>query len=122
LVSRMKTGSIIIDVSIDRGGCFETSEVTNHNEPVYEKHDVIHYCVPNIPSRVSRTASYALSNVFSNLLIEMGRVGGFKNFVWEKEFVRESVYLYKGILTNDFIGEKFGVPSKDLDLIIASMF
>jgi alanine dehydrogenase len=122
MVQIMKPGSVIVDVSIDHGGCIETSEVTNHNDPVFEKHGVIHYCVPNIPSRVSRTASYALSNVFSNLLIEMGRVGGFKNFVWEKEYVRESVYLYKGILTNDFIGEKFGMTSKDLNLIIASMF
>jgi len=109
-------------VSIDHGGCIETSELTNHNDPIFEKYDVIHYCVPNIPSRVSRTASYALSNVFSNLLIEMGKIGGFKNYLWEKETVRDSVYMYKGLLTNDFLGEKFGVTSKDINLIIASMF
>lgn len=122
MVQLMKPGSVIVDVSIDHGGCIETSEITNHNDPVFEKYGVIHYCVPNIPSRVSRTASYALSNVFANLLIDIGKEGGFKNFLWEKEFVRESVYLYKGMLTNDYVGQKFGITSKDLNLIIASMF
>ncbi|MBI1183973.1 alanine dehydrogenase [bacterium] len=121
MVQTMKPGSVIVDVSIDHGGCVETSEVTNHNEPVFTKYDVIHYCVPNIPSRVSRTASYALSNVFANMLLEMGKSGGFKNYVWEKEYIRESVYLYGGLLTNDFIGEKFGLQSKDINLLIASM-
>lgn len=122
MVQGMKPGSVIVDVSIDHGGCIETSELTNHNKPIFEKFGVIHYGVPNIPSRVSRTASYALSNVFSNLIVDMGRAGGFKNYLWEKEYVRESVYLYKGMLTNDFLGTKYGIQAKNLNLIIASMF
>lgn len=65
MVKNMKTGSVVVDVSIDQGGCFETSELTNHNTPTFEKYGVTHYCVPNIPSRVARTASFALSNIFS---------------------------------------------------------
>lgn len=121
MVQSMKPGSVIVDVSIDHGGCVETSELTSHKDPVFTKYDVIHYCVPNIPSRVSRTASYALSNIFSNVLIEIGRSGGIKNYIWEKENVRQSIYLYKGMLTNDFIGEKFAIHSRDLNLLIASM-
>jgi len=121
MVQSMKAGSVIVDVSIDHGGCVETSELTNHNDPIFEKYDVIHYGVPNIPSRVSRTASYALSNVFSNLVVDIGRIGGFKNYLWEKDYVRESVYLYKGLLTNDFLGQRYGMQARDLNLIIASM-
>ena len=81
MVEGMKSGSVIVDVSIDQGGCFETSRITNHNEPTFLKHDVIHYCVPNIASRVSRTASFALSNIFSPILLEMGDNGGCKELI-----------------------------------------
>lgn len=122
MVQQMKPGSVIVDVSIDHGGCIETSELTTHNEPVMEKYGVIHYGVPNIPSRVSRTASYALSNVFSNMLLEIGNHGGLKNYVWEKDFVRESVYVYNGMLTNEFLGERFGMKTREIDLLLASSF
>ncbi|MBI3143047.1 MAG: alanine dehydrogenase [Bacteroidetes bacterium] len=121
MVMGMKPGSVIVDVSIDHGGCVETSEVTNHQSPVFEKHGVIHYCVTNIPSRVGRTASYALSNVYASFLLDIGRAGGVKNHIWEREYVRESVYLFQGMLTNDFLGEKFGIPVKDINLLIASL-
>jgi len=81
MVKSMKPGSVVVDVSIDQGGCFETSEITNHDKPTYLKHEVIHYCVPNIASRVSRTASIALSNIFSPILMEMGEVGGCKGLI-----------------------------------------
>jgi len=70
MIQSMKAGSVVIDLSIDQGGCFETSRVTNHIDPVFTKHGVIHYCVPNIASRVSRTASFALSNIFSPLILD----------------------------------------------------
>lgn len=122
MIEQMKQGSVVVDVSIDHGGCIETSELTSHKNPVFEKHGVIHYGVPNIPSKVSRTASYALSNITAHLLLEVAKVGGFKNYLWEKELVRESVYLYNGMLTNDFLGNKFGMKSREIDLIIASNF
>ena len=119
-VSRMKRDSVIIDVSIDQGGCFETSEVTNHTHPVFRKYDVIHYCVPNIASRVARTATYALTNIFAPILLEIGEHGGLKNVIWENAGVRNAVYIYNGHLTSKYIGERFSIPTKDLDLLIVS--
>jgi len=119
-VSRMKPNSVIIDVSIDQGGCFETSEVTNHTHPVFRKYDVIHYCVPNIASRVARTATYALTNIFTPILLDIGEHGSLKNMIWQKSGMRDAVYIYKGNLTNKHMGERFSIPSKDLDLLIVS--
>ena len=119
-VSRMKPNSVIIDVSIDQGGCFETSEVTNHTHPVFRKYDVTHYCVPNIASRVARTATYALTNIFAPILLEIGEQGGVKNLIWQKSGIREAVYIYQGNLTNKHIAERFSLQYKDLDLLIVS--
>lgn len=119
-VSKMKPNSVIIDVSIDQGGCFETSKVTNHTEPVFRKYDVIHYCVPNIASRVSRTATYALTNIFTPILLDIGEMGGLMNVVWDKPGIRNAVYLYQGQLTNADLAERFKLPHKDLDLLIVS--
>lgn len=119
-VSRMKPNSVIIDVSIDQGGCFETSEITNHTHPVFRKYDVIHYCVPNIASRVARTATYALTNIFTPILLDIGEHGGLKNVIWQKAGLRDAVYIYHGQLTNKHMGERFSIPCKDLDLLIVS--
>ncbi len=119
MVSEMKVGAVIVDVSIDQGGIFETSEVTNHSKPVYRKHGVIHYCVPNIPSRVSRTASYALSNMFSQILLNMGEEGGIEGLLRRDAGVRNGVYIYNGVLTNEFLAETFGLPYKDINLLMA---
>ncbi len=121
MVSEMKTGSVIIDVSIDQGGVFETSNVTNHTKPVFRKHGVIHYCVPNINSRVARTASYALSNIFSQVILNMGDEGGFDSIVRKDPGLRNGVYIYNGILTNQFLGEAFNLPFKDINLLMAAM-
>ena len=121
MVSEMKTGSVIIDVSIDQGGVFETSDVTNHTKPVFRKHGVIHYCVPNIPSRVVRTASYAFSNIFQQILMSMGDEGGFDSIVRKDAGVRNGVYVYNGILTNQYLGETFNLPFKDINLLMAAM-
>jgi len=93
IVAKMKPLSIIVDVCIDQGGCFETSELTSHNEPTFIKHDVIHYCVPNITSRVCRTASYALSNILTPLLLDIAEAGTIGNFIWENQPVRNGVYI-----------------------------
>jgi alanine dehydrogenase len=119
-VSKMKRDSVIIDVSIDQGGCFETSEITNHTHPVFRKYDVIHYCVPNIASRVARTATYALTNIFAPILLDIGEQGGLKNVIWQNAGVRNAVYIYQGHLTSKYIGERFSIPTKDLDLLFVS--
>jgi len=120
MVTRMKAGAVIVDVSIDQGGCFETSEVTTHTNPTVIKHDVIHYGVPNIPSRVARTASYALSNIFTPILIDIAESGGFKNYFWDSSIIRNGVYVYKGNLVKRHIGERFNLKFKDIDLLIGA--
>jgi alanine dehydrogenase len=119
MVREMKKGSIIIDISIDRGGCIETSELRTQLDPVFVKHGVIHYCVPNIPSRVARTASIAISNVFAPLIVGMGELGGEGRHLRENIGLRHGVYIYNGILTSETLGRKFGIPSKDIDLLMA---
>ncbi|HQW83365.1 MAG TPA: alanine dehydrogenase [Ferruginibacter sp.] len=119
-VSNMRPGSVIVDVSIDHGGCFETSKVTSHEKPIFKKHDVIHYCVPNIPSGFARTASQAISNVLMPLLLETGEDGGIDHIVWHKLNIRSGIYLYKGSLTNFFLSERFDLKFTDLNLLIAS--
>ncbi|MFN5985581.1 MAG: alanine dehydrogenase [Chitinophagaceae bacterium] len=120
MVASMRPGSIIIDVAIDRGGCFETSELTNYENPIVIKHDVIHYGVPNIPSGFARTASQAISNVLMPLLIQIGDVGGLEEIIWQHVHLREGIYLYKGALTDSYISHKFDLKYTDLNLLIAS--
>jgi alanine dehydrogenase len=117
MVTNMKPNSLIIDVSIDQGGCFETSEITNHDNPTFIKHDVIHYCVPNIPSRVSRTASIALSNVLVNVILQLVDAGGIKSLVLHSKGVRHGAYLFLGNVTNQHFSELLGEKHIDLDLL-----
>ena len=120
MVKEMKKGSVIIDLSIDQGGCIETSEYRTLPDATYIKHNVIHYTVPNLPSRVARTASIALSNILSPILVTAGISGGFKPFLKANLGVRNSIYIYNGILTNEFLGNQFGIPSKDINLLMAA--
>ena len=120
MVSKMRPGSVIVDVSIDHGGCFETSSLTSHKTPVFRKYDVIHYCVPNIPSGFARTASQSISNVLMPLMLEMADDGGFENLVWYKINIRSGIYLFKGALTNFHLSERFDLKFTDLNLLIAS--
>ncbi len=120
MVQQMKPGAIVIDVSIDQGGCFETSVLTNHKNPVFQKYGVTHYCVPNIPSRVPRTASLALSNLLAPIMIKVGEEGGINNILRSDSGVRNSVYLFNGISTNRYISEYFHLPHKDLELLITA--
>jgi len=120
MVKVMKKGSVIVDISIDQGGCVETSECRNQHDPVFTKHGVVHYCVPNIPSSVARTASIAVSNVLLPLLLDMGEAGGLNMQLKEDKGLRHGVYVYNGILTNEYIGKIFDIPSKDIDLFMAA--
>ena len=120
MVQEMKKGAVVVDVSIDQGGCFETSEVTSHKNPVFTKHDVVHYCVPNIASRVSRTASMAISNIVTPILLRIAEEGGVENTIRKHESLREGVYTFNSNLTNEVLGKNFDIPFVDLDLIMAS--
>ena len=120
MVAAMRPGSIIIDVAIDRGGCFETSELTSHEKPTFVKHGVIHYGVPNIPSGFARTASQAISNVLMPLMLRVSDEGGLDEMLWHDVNLREGIYLFKGALTDFYISQKFDLKYTDLNLIIAS--
>ena len=116
MVKLMKPGSVIVDVSIDRGGCIETSEITSHKVPTFIKHGVIHYCVPNIPSRVARTASFSLSNIFSSLLLDIGAYGGVNKIIFNKPNIGQGAYIINGQLVNKGISEWFNLPFKPFNV------
>jgi alanine dehydrogenase len=118
MIKQMKDGAVIVDVSIDRGGCFETSKVTSHKNPTFEKHGVIHYCVPNIPSRYSRTASVSISNIFTPYLLDIAKEGGFENAARFDKSLRNGMYFYHGVLTNKTVADWFDLPFRDINLLI----
>ena len=118
MVEKMKEGAVIIDVSIDRGGCFETSNVTTHETPTFIKHGVVHYCVPNIPARYARTASLSISNIFTPYLLNISDEGGFENAARFNKSLRNGMYFYHGILTNRTVADWFDIPFRDINLLI----
>ncbi|HUH73393.1 MAG TPA: alanine dehydrogenase [Chitinophagales bacterium] len=122
MVAQMKKSAVIIDTCIDHGGCFETSRVTNHDEPIFIKHGVIHYCVPNITSNVARTASYSMSNFLTPLFRKIGQHGGAEQLIRSDQYFRNGVVLYKGALTKEFIANKFELKFTNLNLLMASDF
>ncbi|MFC3809539.1 alanine dehydrogenase [Lacihabitans lacunae] len=122
MVSLMKPNSVIIDVSIDQGGCFETSRMTSHKEPIFLKHDIIHYCVPNIASRFAHTASIALSNIFAPFLIKTEGLGGVTEMMYHNKWFMKGVICHKGSMTNLNLAKKYNLKYKDLGLILSARF
>ncbi len=118
MVEHMKKGAVIVDVSIDTGGCFETSEVTTHERPTFVKHNVLHYCVPNIASRYSKTASLSISNIITPYLMQIADDGGIESAIRCDKGLKNGVYMYHGILTNKAIGQWFNLPNNDINLIV----
>jgi alanine dehydrogenase len=122
IVRLMKPGSVIVDVSIDQGGCFESSELTTLDKPTRVKYGVIHYCVPNISSRVPKTASIAIANILTSLMLKAESIGGFNQMLLTHPGIRNGVYTYKGYLTNVYFGERFKLKATNLDLLITSNY
>ena len=122
MVMEMKPDSLIIDLSIDHGGCVETSRITTLDNPTFRKHDVIHYCVPNITSRVARTASTALSNIFTPTILRAGYEGGINEMIFNHKWFLNGVYTFNGTLTNRHLGFKFNMQCRDLSLLRAARF
>ena len=119
MVQKMKPGSVIIDLNVSQGGCFETSRCTDLNNPAFVQHGVVHYCVPNVPAIVARTASIALSNVLIPILISIGEIGGIDNYIKSSKGFRKGVYMYNGILTDSTLSEEFNIPYKDINLLLS---
>ena len=122
MVKQMKRGAVIVDVSIDQGGCFETSHPTSHQHPVFQEFGVTHYCVPNIASRVPHTASYSLSNYLTGLLLKIGETGEVNHYILHDKPFSKGVYIYNGILTNKNIADTFGLSFRDLDLLMTALY
>lgn len=120
MVSKMKPDSLIIDLSIDQGGCVETSEITTLKKPAFRKHDVIHYCVPNVASRVAHTATNALSNIFTPTILRAAEEGGVEQMIMTHKWFMKGVYTYKGSLTNESVARKFGLKHKNIELLMAA--
>lgn len=118
MVESMKAGALIIDVSIDMGGCFETSDITTHDNPTFIKHGVIHYCVPNIPARYSRSASVSISNIFTPYLLKIAEDGGIENALRFDRGLKNGLYFYHGILTNKSVADWFDLDYSDVNLLI----
>ncbi|MDT8413813.1 MAG: alanine dehydrogenase [Flavobacteriaceae bacterium] len=118
MVQHMPKGSVIVDVSIDMGGCFETSELTTHDHPTFEKFGVTHYCVPNIPSRYARTASVSISNIFTPYLLQIAEEGGLEPSLRFNRGLKSGLYFYHGILTNKGVADWFNLPYSDANLLI----
>jgi alanine dehydrogenase len=121
IVRSMKRNSVIIDLAISQGGCFETSRLTNFEDPSFVKHGVTHYCIPNVPARVARTASIALSDIIGPIVYNLGEAGSLNQLLKEDVGIRKGVYTYHGILTNDFIGSQLNIPSPHIDLLLPHM-
>jgi alanine dehydrogenase len=119
LVKTMKKGAIIIDLSVDQGGCFETSECRSLKNPTFERYGIIHYCVPNISARVARTTSMALSNIFAPMLLKIGHSGSVKSSIAESAGFRNGAYIYSGVLVNRLIGSYYGIQSNEIGLLLA---
>lgn len=122
LVKTMKPGAIIIDMSVDQGGCFETSECRTLQHPIFEKHGVVHYCVPNISARVARTSSMALSNIFAPMLLKVACSGSINSAITESVGFRHGAFIYSGVLVNRLIGNYYNIPSNDIGLLIAGYY
>jgi alanine dehydrogenase len=122
MVAEMQPGSLIIDLSIDQGGCVETSEITTHRQPIFKRYDVIHYCVPNVASRVARTATTALSNIFTPTILRAGEEGGIEEMIFNHKWFMKGVYTFRGSLTNEAIARKFGLKHRSLELLVAARF
>ncbi|MFO7868145.1 MAG: alanine dehydrogenase [Bacteroidales bacterium] len=120
MVKLMKKGTVLVDLGIDQGGCFETSTCTTHTHPTFTKHGVVHYCVPNIQSNAARTSSIAISNIMMPILLKMGEQGGVTQFLKNDFTVRQGVYIYNGILTNSHISKHYRIPYKNIDLLMAA--
>ena len=118
MVENMKKGAVIVDVSIDTGGCFESSEVTTHEKPTFIKNNVIHYCVPNIPSRYSKTASISISNIITPFLLHIAEDGGIESAIRCNRGLKNGIYFYHGLLTNKAIGDWFNIDSRDINLLV----
>ena len=120
MVAGMRQGSVVVDLVIDQGGCIGTSRPTTPDEPTFVAHGVVHHCLPNLPSCVARTSTYALSNALVPFLLEIGEAGSINDALWSNVSLRTGTYVYRRHLTKKSLATMFGMPHRDIELLIAS--
>jgi alanine dehydrogenase len=120
MVASMRPGSVVVDLVIDQGGCVETSRPTTPAEPTFTCHGVVHHCIPNLPSAVARTGTYALSNALTPYLLEIGEAGSINDALWSNVSLRTGAYVYRRHLTKKSLAAMFNMPHRDIELLIAS--
>ena len=117
MVAHMPPGAVVVDISIDQGGCFETSHMTTHSEPTYVAHDVVHYCVGNMPGAVPRTSTYALTNVTIPYAVEIAN-RGLEDAIRHDPALALGVNVYGGQVTNAGVAEAHGMSLTPLDSLV----
>jgi len=113
VIAEMLPGSVVVDISIDQGGCFETSKMTTHSDPTYRVHDVVHYCVGNMPGAVPHTSTYALTNATLSYVVQLADMG-LETAVREDPALARGVNVYKGAITYEPVAEAHGLESVSL--------
>jgi alanine dehydrogenase len=117
MVAAMRPGAVIVDISIDQGGCVETSHVTTHSDPVYLVDDVVHYCVGNMPGAVPRTSTYALTNVTMPYAIQIATLG-LEDAIREDAALAAGVNVYRGAVTNEGVTQAHGLAFTPLGELV----
>lgn len=117
LIKKMEPGSVVVDVSIDQGGCFETSKPTTFDHPTYVVHDIVHYCVSNMPGAVPRTAAYALNNATLPFIIELAEKG-YRKALLEDVHLLHGLNVYKGYVTHQAVAHDLDKPYHAPDAVL----
>ena len=111
MVRKMRKGSVMVDIAIDQGGCFETSRPTSHDNPTYVEHDVVHYCVTNMPGAVARTSTFALNNATLPFVLALANKG-YSKALADNEHLSRGLNIHKGDLTYAAVAESLDLPFK----------
>ncbi|MBO6677148.1 alanine dehydrogenase [Parvibaculum sp.] len=119
MVKQMKKGSVLVDIAIDQGGCFATSHATTHAEPTYVKHDVVHYCVANMPGAVARTSTFALNNATLPFTLALADKG-YRQAMLDNPHLLAGLNIHKGELTYRAVSDALGVPWRDAGSVLAA--
>jgi alanine dehydrogenase len=119
IIRRMRPGSVVVDVAIDQGGCFETSRPTTHQEPTYIVDDVVHYCVANMPGAVPRTSTFALNNATLPFTMALAN-RGYRQALLRDPDLRNGLNIYKGRITHQAVAEALGTAYQSPDEALAA--
>jgi alanine dehydrogenase len=118
LVSRMKSGSVLVDISIDQGGCFEDSHATTFDEPTYRVHGSVFYCVANMPGAVPHTSTYALTNVTLPYVIELANLG-WRDALRADPALAQGLHTHEGVLTCQPVADAHGLPATPVSEVLS---